>query len=91
MVRAGTSKQRITTLDRLVLLLPVVMWVAAALITWFLVSRLLIRPLKRLERAVRNYQPGQANLDLPRGPLVESLLTRARQAFREAYLGTADG
>ena len=39
-------------LDRLVLLLPVLMWVAAALITWLLVSRLLIRPLKRLERAV---------------------------------------
>src|SRR4051812_37381363 len=38
--RVGTSKQRITTLDRLMLLLPVVMWVAAALITWFLVTRL---------------------------------------------------
>ena len=32
---------------------PVLMWVAAALITWLLVSRLLIRPLRRLERGVR--------------------------------------
>ena len=48
------------------LLLPVLMWIAGALVTWLLVSRLLIRPLKRLERAVRNYRPGSDGLDLPR-------------------------
>ena len=36
----------ITTADRSLLLLPVLMWIAAALITWLLVSRLLIRPLQ---------------------------------------------
>ena len=35
------------------------MWVAAALITWLLVSRLLIRPLKRLERAVHRLSAGR--------------------------------
>jgi two-component sensor histidine kinase len=71
--QVGTGEQRITPLDRLMLLLPVFMWIAAALITWFLVSRLLIRPLKRLERAVLKYQPGQPALDLPRklGPATE--------------------
>lgn len=64
---------QITTIDRLLLLLPLAMWVIAALLTWLLVSRLLIRPLKRLQRAVTAYQPGDHGLDLPAklGPATE--------------------
>jgi two-component sensor histidine kinase len=78
--RIGTPQQHVATTDRLLLLLPLLMWVAAALITWLLVSRLLIRPLKRLERAVREFKPGDP-LDLPRklGP------SREIQEFREAF------
>jgi two-component system, sensor histidine kinase PdtaS len=80
-VRVGSPLAHITALDRLVLLLPVVMWVAAALITWLLVSRLLIRPLKKLERAVVQYQPGQPDVELPRklGP------SREIQELRDAF------
>jgi len=76
----GATDQRLTTHDRLVLLLPVLMWVAAALLTWLLVGRLLIRPLKRLELAVMRYSPG-SSLDLPRklGPSEEI------QALRDAF------
>src|SRR5437764_497627 len=82
--RIGTIRQEITTADRLLLLLPVLMWVAAALISWVLVTRLLVRPLKRLERAVRLYQPGDASLDLPRkvGPSTE--IQELRDAFARA-------
>ena len=82
-VRVGMKVDRITTLDRLVLLLPVLMWVLAAVVTWLLVSRLLIRPLKRLERAVTSYQPGDT-LDLPRrlGPSRE--IQEMRDAFARA-------
>jgi two-component sensor histidine kinase len=71
--RIGAPVQRITTRDKLVLLLPVLMWVAAALITWLLVTRLLIRPLKRLQRAVVQYKPGASPLQLPEklGPSAE--------------------
>ncbi|WP_253339401.1 sensor histidine kinase [Sphingobium sp. OAS761] len=41
------------------LFLPLVMWFAAAAIGWFVVNRLLIRPLVLLRRAVAGYQPGQ--------------------------------
>ena len=51
--------------DRLVLLLPVLMWVLAALITWLLVTRLLIRPLRRLQQAVSRYSPATSS-ELPR-------------------------
>ena len=82
--RIGTARQHITTVDRLILLLPVLMWVAAALISWVLVSRLLVRPLKRLERAVVRYQPGDPALDLPRklGPSTE--IQELREAFARA-------
>ena len=81
--RVTTVDRRITTLDRLVLLLPFLMWILAALITWLLVSRLLIRPLKRLERAVIDYQPG-GPIDLPRkvGPSQE--IQELRDAFSRA-------
>jgi two-component sensor histidine kinase len=82
--RIGVNHQRISTLDRLLLLLPLLMWIAAAIVTWFLVSRLLIRPLKRLEQAVVDYQPGSGSLDLPRklGPSQE--IQELRDAFGRA-------
>jgi two-component system, sensor histidine kinase PdtaS len=79
--RVGTREQYVATIDQLLLLLPVLMWVAAALITWLLVTRLLIQPLKRLQRSVLRYQPGDASLDLPRklGPSTEI------QGLRDAF------
>lgn len=81
--RVGSPQQRVATTDRLLLLLPLLMWFAAALIAWLLVSRLLIRPLKRLERAVRAFTPGDP-LDLPRklGPAKE--IQELRDAFARA-------
>lgn len=82
--RVGVAEHRITTVDRILLLLPVLMWVAAALLTWVLVNRLLIRPLKRLQTAVQDYQPGQGPLDLPTelGPATE--IQDLRNAFGRA-------
>jgi two-component sensor histidine kinase len=39
--------------------LLVLMWIAAAGIGWFVVDRLLIRPLRRLRTTVGTYQPGE--------------------------------
>ena len=64
--RIGIQRMQVTALDRLMLLLPLVMWIAAAIITWLLVSRLLVRPLKRLEHAVLDYRPAEGVLQLPR-------------------------
>lgn len=71
--RIWTPLQRITTRDQMILLLPVLMWIAAALITWMVVTRVLIRPLRRLQRAVGQYEPGSGPLELPQklGPSAE--------------------
>jgi two-component sensor histidine kinase len=79
--RVGLERQLVTSRERLLLLLPLLMWVAAALLTWLLVTRLLIRPLRRLERAVLAYQPGEPSLELPHklGPSTE--IRELRAAF----------
>ena len=82
--RIGVERKQVTTLDRLLLLLPLLMWITAAMITWLLVSRLLVRPLRRLERAVQDYRPADGTLDLPRklGPSRE--IQELRNAFGRA-------
>ncbi|WP_240334183.1 sensor histidine kinase [Sphingobium estronivorans] len=49
----------VTMARMLSLFLPLVMWFAAAAIGWFVVNRLLIRPLVLLRRTVAAYQPGE--------------------------------
>jgi two-component sensor histidine kinase len=71
----------ITTVDVLIIILPVVMWFVAALISWLVVTRLLIQPLRRLERSVRAYAPGGPPFELPRRL---GLATEIRE-FRDAF------
>lgn len=82
--RIGVPRSQLTTQDQLTLLLPLLMWFAAAMIAWLVVSRLLVRPLKRLERAVVAYRPGEGPLKLPTrvGPSTE--IQELRNAFGRA-------
>lgn len=47
------------------IVLPVIMWIAAALLGWLIVDRLLLRPIKRMQRAVLAYKPGETAMVLP--------------------------
>jgi two-component sensor histidine kinase len=80
-LRITTGAVPITFAELLMILLPVMMWVAAAIIGWLIVDRLLLRPLVRMQKAVAAYQPGDRQLDLP------SLSTPAREigALGEAF------
>jgi len=72
-IRIAAWAPSITTIERLLLLLPVLMWVVAALISWILVNRLLILPLRRLQRVIGEFKPGDEPLVLPArlGPAIE--------------------
>lgn len=61
------ARSPFSTAEILAILLPLLMWAAAATIGWLVVDQLLIRPMRRLERQVAAYQPGQiiAPLDDP--------------------------
>ncbi len=83
-VRVEGRVPTITTFDRIVILLPVLMWFIAALMTWLMVHRLLIQPLRRLQRAVSQYVPGEPAGELPSklGPATE--IQELRDAFARA-------
>lgn len=55
----------IRAVDVVLILLPILMWLAAALIGWLIVNRLLLKPLARIQRVVSLYQPGDRPIDLP--------------------------
>jgi two-component system, sensor histidine kinase PdtaS len=82
--RASGTVPRITTLDRLLLLMPLLMWVLAAFLTWLLVTRLLILPLKQLRRAVAESRPGETlTLGRKLGPSTE--IRELRDEFQRAF------
>lgn len=69
-LRMTVASAPITSSMILASILPLIMWLAAAGIAWFVVDRLLIRPLRRLRTTVGAYQPGElidpiAGSDIP--------------------------
>jgi len=65
-VRASYLPNPIRSRTILLVLLPLLMWVAAAGIGWFVVSRLLLKPLSRLQRSIDIFRSGQGPLTIPR-------------------------
>ncbi len=53
------TSQPITSSVMVAMLLPLLMWAAAAAITWFAVDRLFIRPLRHLQGEIAAYRPGE--------------------------------
>ena len=64
-VRTVTLVERTALRDRILMLMPLLMWVAATLLSWILVRRSLLTPLAKLQAAVTEYQPGEQGLELP--------------------------
>ncbi len=50
----------------LLILLPILMWAAAAFAGWFVVSQLLLRPLHQIKQAIDAWQANQGPFQLPR-------------------------
>ncbi len=83
--RMAINRPEISTMERLFIFLPLLMWVAAALVSWWMVHRLLIRPLRRLQGVVTAYLPGDDSvLEIPEelGPATE--IHELGDAFRRA-------
>lgn len=72
-ISVAVPRDPLSTEEWLVLLLPMAMWIIATLVSWLLVTRLLIRPLRQMERAVSTYDPSEGPFTLPRqiGPAIE--------------------
>lgn len=82
--RATVSTDRVRSVDRLIILLPVLMWIVAALLSWLVVRTFLLGPLRRMSRAIAAHEPGSGTLTLPDrlGPAVE--IRELGQSFARA-------
>lgn len=79
-----TVREPPATVARLLsLFLPLVMWFAAAAIGWFVVNRLLIRPLVLLRRSVAAYRPGEVLEPLQRIRTPAHEIAALGDTFRE--------
>lgn len=58
-LRTSIRSAPVTSSLIIALLLPLLMWLAAASIAWFVVDRLLIRPLRQLRGSVATFTPGE--------------------------------
>lgn len=75
------SNKAMTPAEILMLMLPVLMWVFAALIGWLIVDRLILKPLGRLHNAVAAYQPGDSGLDIPASATPSREIRQLGRAF----------
>jgi two-component sensor histidine kinase len=97
-IRITSPSQPISFAAQAMILLPVLMWALAALVTWWLVNRLLIRPLRQLQRGVTQYVPGDHAAVLTQtdlGPATEihdlrDAFVRAVTRIEETERGMAD-
>jgi two-component sensor histidine kinase len=83
--RVLVDRMQVTTVEQLFIFLPLLMWAAAAVVSWWMVHRYLISPLRRLQRAVVSFQPGDdVGLVIPPelGPATE--IHELGDAFRRA-------
>jgi two-component sensor histidine kinase len=73
----------ISAVEILLVLLPLLMWAAAAGIGWVVVDQLLLRPLAQLQRAVTEYR-GEGPLELPRLTTPSHEIRALGEAFQQS-------
>lgn len=72
----------ITSSAIVAMLLPLLMWAGAAGIAWFVVDRLLIRPLRQLRTSVAAFTPGEVIDIASGGPLPAAEIRELGDTFR---------
>lgn len=70
-----------SAVELVTIVLPLAMWIAAAVLGWFIVDRLLLRPIMSLQRAVLAYRLGGPAFRLPRMPSSASEIRDLGDAF----------
>ncbi|MET0360598.1 MAG: sensor histidine kinase, partial [Sphingobium sp.] len=78
-----TERPAVDLLRSAATLLPIVMWLAAAAVGWWVVSRYLIQPLIALNRYVAAYQPGSMLGPIPEDATLAKEITVLGETFRE--------
>jgi two-component sensor histidine kinase len=64
-LRLRGAAQSLTWFEIAMILLPLLLWLLAAVIGWRIIDRLLLRPLGALQKAISAYQPGDRGFEAP--------------------------
>ncbi len=72
----------VRAIEVLMVLLPMLMWVAAAGIGWLVVDRLLVRPLAVMQKAIAGYRIGDPELAIPHLTTPSHEIRGLGEAFR---------
>jgi len=64
-LRLRAAGKSLSAGEVIMILLPVLMWLLAAIIGWLIVDRLLLRPLTAMQRAISAYRPGETDFQPP--------------------------
>jgi two-component sensor histidine kinase len=64
-VDVAVPTNRVASVDRLLILLPLLMWIVAALLSWLVVRTFLLSPLRKISQSIAAHVPGQGPLQLP--------------------------
>ncbi|MBA3676996.1 MAG: HAMP domain-containing protein [Sphingosinicella sp.] len=83
MLEIAAAATPIGTTEFVMMILPVLMWIFSAVIGWFIVNGLLLRPLGRMQRAIASYRPGDQNVDLPRSATPAREIGELGEAFHQ--------
>ena len=81
-LRTSARRPPISSSLLVAMLLPLLMWAGAAAIAWFVVDRLLIRPLRRLRASVAAFTPGDVIDVGASGPLPAAEIRELGDTFR---------
>ncbi len=81
-LRTSIRSAPITSSFVVALTLPLLMWAAAAGLSWLVVDRLLIRPLRRLRASVAAYTPGEVIDPGTLGPMPAQEIRELGETFR---------
>ncbi|RYD88995.1 MAG: sensor histidine kinase, partial [Sphingomonadales bacterium] len=65
-ITADYAAAKVQASTALLVMMPILMWAAAALFGWLVVSRLLLHPLHQLKRSIDTWQDSRDAFDLPR-------------------------
>ena len=80
----------ISAVELVTIILPLAMWIAAALVGWFIVDRLLLRPIMQMQRAVLAYQPGGPAIVFPGNPTAAAEIRDLGNAFMRVTATVAE-
>ena len=82
-LRLRAAAKELSAGEIVMILLPVLMWLFAAIIGWLIVDRLLLRPLGAMQKAISGYRPGDKTVQLPASRSPAREITDLGNAFEE--------